>query len=49
MNVLRVPILFQADLVVRANEQRSGLTGSSCLPTEVQQLAEHDKIIMTSR
>ncbi|BDA42502.1 probable RAP domain-containing protein, chloroplastic at C-terminar half [Coccomyxa sp. Obi] len=41
--------LRQADLVVRANEQRSGLTGSSCLPLELQHLAEHDKIIVTSR
>lgn len=43
--------MFQADLVVRANEQRSGLTGSSCLPMELQELqhlAELDKVIVTS-
>ena len=43
------PVLRQADLAVRANEQRTGRESPCCLPAALQDLADGDRVISSSR
>lgn len=43
------PVLRQADLAVRANEQSTGRESPCCLPAALQEFADGSQVLSTSR